>query len=406
MTSNSELIPEMQTLIAQELELNGVNLNKNIWLSSESVLQEISLILASPAHEGRVPSSGVMFVEDVTELTGAERIALPAKDIELTRMLANGIDYFLLYERDRFFGLAYFKEPLATELQLVRNFPASGGMLVQRGPTGSTKFFQGDSITLHENRVWRIKSHVKEAAWKVSQCLSSVDRHVLNRILELSFHLLSPTSRVGATLVWCMRPPMEDILEGLSVGHELASLHLSILNEAHSTAICHLLSGVDGATFLDPLGNLISTGVHLKYSDQSRDFVPEFKGTRHTSAKRFSFDKENALVVTISEDGPVTVFSNGASIANLSIHSSYKEAKKLKAKAPEKREDITSSSYETICKHCGKTSMLEQINVEGFEEDWNVNCPVCQAHLHHSFCFSLECRPFRRLAEVVMPPAG
>jgi DNA integrity scanning protein DisA with diadenylate cyclase activity len=392
----------MQALITRELELNGVQLDKYPWLSSESVTHELSMASIPEIHEGRIAPFGVIFAEDATELAGVNLLALRPEDIGFARRLANGMDCFLLYKKDIFFGLARFTVPLMTELQLVRSFPPSGGMVVQRGKSGKVKFFQGDSVILHENRVWFTKPHVKKAAWKVAQCVSGIDQAVLNRILELTFHLLSPDSRVGATLVWCLSDAAHASSAGVAEGQDLTRFDLSIMDEGHAGTICHMLSQVDGATFLSPVGKLIRTGVHLKYSAASREFIPELRGTRHTSAQRFSFDVDSALVITVSEDGPVTIFSDGASIANLHISSSYKEARILKASAPEMREDISSQSFEASCSRCGKKSMLEQVSILGQTGELQVCCPVCQAPLHSACCLSLEARPFKRQMELTI----
>jgi len=389
--------PEMQSILVQELAVNGVDLGQFPWMSSETVVREIATSVVAQAHEGRTAPFGVIYADDVTALIGVERVAMPLEQLNLSRHLASGTHCFLLFDKDRFYGLAHFKEPVITELQLVRILPASGGMVVQRGPGGVTKFFQGDSIVIHENRVWFTKPHVKEAAWKVSQCVNGVNRTVLNRILEFSFHRLSPTSRVGGTFVWCLYESEQSILKALPEGDDLTMFNLSIMDEAHSETICHLLSQVDGATFLDPVGRLVRTGVQLKYSELSKKLVPELRGTRHTSAQRYSFDIESALVITISEDGPVTVFSDGANVADLQIHSSFREARILKEAIPEKREDISSRSFELLCPHCGKTAMLEQIDVRGLKSEKRMNCPVCHGLLHTASCYTLEGRPFKKL---------
>jgi DNA integrity scanning protein DisA with diadenylate cyclase activity len=387
----------MQTLIARELELNGVRLDKRPWLSSENVLRELSAANIPEIHEGKIAPFGVIFAEDASELTGIERILLEPDKIDLARKLANGTDSFLLFEKDVFLGLAHFTIPITTELQLERCFPPSGGIVAQRESTGGVKFFQGDSVILQKGRVWFTKPHVKKAAWKVAQCVSGIDQNVLCRILDLAFHLLSPGSRVGATLVWNMSDMAASVSVGFSEGHDLVPFGLSITNEAHAEMICHLLSQVDGATLLDPSGRLIRTGVHLKYSDAARELIPADRGTRHTSARRFSFDVATALVVTVSEDGPVTIFSDGVSVADLRIHSSSENAKILMEAIPKIGEDIRNESIEATCSRCGKRSRIEQVNVLGWEVEVQVNCPICQAPLRTARCLSLQARPFKRL---------
>jgi DNA integrity scanning protein DisA with diadenylate cyclase activity len=61
----------------------------------------------------------------------------------------------------------------------------------------------------------------------------------------------------------------------------------------------------------DQDGTLCQLGVRLVPSLDAEDRVDPLGGTRHTSARRYSYDDPSALVVVISEDGPVTVFREG-----------------------------------------------------------------------------------------------
>jgi len=388
MGSRIEKRDEMQDLLLKELKLNGVNFQKP-WLSADNITDEIVFSLIPKVHEGKINSYGVFIVENVADLENFELIPFPENQIDLARKLANGEEYFVLYEKSQFLGLAEFKTSISSEILFVRSFPISAGLIIQRNTLGVTKFFQGDSLTIHDNRKWYTKPNVKTAAWKVSQCVANIDKRILNSILEFAFHLVSPTNRVGAILVWFLNDSTETT--------ELSALNLSIMNESRAKMICHLLSQIDGATFLDRKGNLIKTGVQLKYSDESRRLIPEYKGTRHTSSLRFSYDLEDAIIVTISEDGPVTVFSSGANIADLQIYSAHKQARLLRKELPEVSEKITSRSFEVLCKHCGKNSMVEEVQLEGYNEVKTLPCPICKNELYSSDCFSLEGRPFKRV---------
>jgi len=396
LATSSERQNEMQTLLAKELELNGIRFDLHKWLASNLTLYELLLIVSSEAHEGIIPSIGVIFVEAASELYGVEYVLVPCEQKNMARKFANGIDCFLLYEKEIFFGLVYFNEPLINELLLVRAFPPSGGLFVQRGSTGIVKFFQGNSIILLENRNWFTKPLIKEAAWKISRCIFEVNHAILNRILEFAFHLLSPIPQVGATIVWWLNNIPVLHSESLSTGQDISEFNFSILDEARAVTFCHFLSQIDGATFLNEYGQFVRTGIHLKNSNKSRLLIPELKGTRHTSAQRFSYDFSNCLVITVSSDGPVTIFSDGVNIANLTIHPSHKAAHDLKKMLPDREVDITSSSYEVICQNCGKDLILEQVNVSDWNKQIDLKCIVCQAPLQTVNCFTVECRPFKR----------
>ena len=396
LATSSERQNEMQTLLAKELELNGIRFDLHKWLASNLTLYELLLIVSNEAHEGIIPSIGVIFVEAASELYGVEYVLVPCEQKNMARKFANGIDCFLLYEKEVFFGLVYFNEPLINELLLVRAFPPSGGLFVQRGPTGIVKFFQGNSIILLENRNWFTKPLIKEAAWKISRCILEINHAILNRILEFAFHLLSPIPQVGATIIWWLKDIPVLHSEALSTGQDISEFNFSILDEARAVTFCHFLSQIDGATFLNEYGQFVRTGIHLKNSNKSRLLIPELKGTRHTSAQRFSYDFSNCLVITVSSDGPVTIFSDGVNIADLIIHPSHKAAHDLKKMLPDREEDITSLSYEVICQNCGKSLILEQVNVSDWNKQIDLKCIVCQVQLKTVNCFTVECRPFKR----------
>ena len=69
---------------------------------------------------------------------------------------------------------------------------------------------------------------------------------------------------------------------------------------------------IDGAAMLDGEGVLRGLGVRLVPSVEAEGTVDAFGGTRHTSARRYSYDDPLATVIAVSEDGPVSVFRSGA----------------------------------------------------------------------------------------------
>ena len=76
----------------------------------------------------------------------------------------------------------------------------------------------------------------------------------------------------------------------------------------------HVLSQLDGAAVFDAQGTLRQVGVRLIPSAEAERRIDATGGTRHTSARRYSYDAPAAIVVAVSESGPVTVFRNGTII--------------------------------------------------------------------------------------------
>jgi DNA integrity scanning protein DisA with diadenylate cyclase activity len=60
-----------------------------------------------------------------------------------------------------------------------------------------------------------------------------------------------------------------------------------------------------------PDGVLRRLGVRLVPSRGSESAVAALGGTRHTSGLRYSYDDPSAIVIVVSEDGPVSVLRNG-----------------------------------------------------------------------------------------------
>ncbi len=378
---------DMQHLFLRELELNGVNLNQLPWLSSPIVAHEINKVLSPVVHEGKILSMGLIFAENALEFGHLELIHLSIDQLDMARKLTDGIEWFLLFHQDQFFGMVRFKDAIRNDLALIRAFPSSGGLLLQRNAYGETRFYQGQSLITHHNRSWSSKPSIMEALWTVSKCIPGIDKRVLTRILEFSFFIPSSENRFGAILVWFLNSPNLKI-------KNLEDLQLSIMDESHTSLIKHILCQMDGATYLSPDGKIVNIGSHLKVSERSRGLIGHVKGTRHTSAIRFSYDVEDTLVITISEDGPVTLFFQGTSIADLQIHSVFQKARDLQEATFEK-ESVRYETFEIACSRCHKNSMTEEIRVEGKNKECSISCPTCSETLYSSNCFSLECRPYR-----------
>ena len=72
-----------------------------------------------------------------------------------------------------------------------------------------------------------------------------------------------------------------------------------------------MLSQIDGAAIFDARGTLQHLGVRLVPSREAEADVEGYRGMRHTSGRRYSFDDPFATVIVVSEDGPVTVLRGG-----------------------------------------------------------------------------------------------
>jgi len=153
--------------------------------------------------------------------------------------------------------------------------------------------------------------------------------------------------------------------------------------------IRHLLFNADGALVVDKATGVLGAAAHLVYSDKSEELIPAAEGTRHTSARRFTYDVPEVLVFTASSDGAVSVFSDGAKIGHLRVRSAEDEAESIGRMVPPKKEDVYSESRRVVCKRCGKTSAVEEVVVIGWKEREKTHCDVCGNEIYSSMCFGL-----------------
>ncbi len=94
---------------------------------------------------------------------------------------------------------------------------------------------------------------------------------------------------------------------------------LQITRPADLAPLRHVLAQVDGAAVLDGSGTLRQLGVRLVPSAEAEADVEGYRGMRHTSGRRYSFDDPTATVIVVSEDGPVTVLRKGELLGSSAI---------------------------------------------------------------------------------------
>jgi len=182
---------------------------------------------------------------------------------------------------------------------------ALGATVVQRHPVGAVRLVGGFGVLRTEGFRWHHEPPV-DVLLDVVTGGDPGGRDVTKALMEFAVHDLGARG-IGALLILrsgaVQGPAVEERLPvppALRVG---APFHLAPLRQA--------LSQVDGAAVFDREGALCQLGVRLVPSVDAEAVVDPLGGTRHTSARRYSYDDPGALVVVISEDGPVTVFRDG-----------------------------------------------------------------------------------------------
>ena len=140
----------------------------------------------------------------------------------------------------------------------------------------------------------------------MAACDGHGDRTVLSQLLEFAVHDLGARG-IGAILVY---RPDDDPYPTFELRLPVPP-QLQIGRPEDLAPLTHALSQVDGACVFDHDGTLRQLGVRLVPSPEAESGVDGFRGMRHTSGRRYSYDDSLATVIVVSEDGPVTVLRNG-----------------------------------------------------------------------------------------------
>jgi hypothetical protein len=177
---------------------------------------------------------------------------------------------------------------------------------VQRHPAGWVRVVGDFGVLRWDGLGWHHEPPISTWIDAVHLCGAAGDRAVLEAMLQFAVHDLGSLG-VGATLIY--RPgdePGPPVEERLPVPPPL-----QIRTAFHLAPLRHALRQVDGAAVFDRAGVLCQLGVRIVPSPAAERNVDPLGGTRHTSARRYTYDDPSATVVVVSEDGPVSVLRNG-----------------------------------------------------------------------------------------------
>ena len=244
----------------------------------------------------------------------------------------------------------------------------TGAYIIQRTTEGTVRVFTGETLVTWDGVRWVSKPPAGRFKASIQQLVPQANAGVLGGILEFCAHWLSP-AYVGATLVWYLTEPLthDPRLLDLSIAQRAPRLQLT--QRAQYPALLSVLQQLDGAMVVDPDGAVAHLQGMLRPSDLARQVVPPLRGTRHTSARRFSFDEPRSLVFVVSEDGPVSVFSDGARTALVRTDQSW-------TRPPGSIEQRISghTTRDVACGTCRK-QLIVDLSVS--DDGAGPYCPVC-----------------------------
>jgi DNA integrity scanning protein DisA with diadenylate cyclase activity len=294
------------------------------------------------------------------------------------RLIVDGDNTFLV--RDLHGRSGFGTVAASDELELLELSRALSGVCVQRLRDGRIQLLMNGVVCINDGYDWRSLVTASEMLPKLvtsleppAHLLDEVSVH-LGEILDLCVHLLSPRG-IGATLVW--RIGDGGPRGALSNHPSPPPASLNVFRKQDRFAIVSLLASVDGACFVASDGTLVNYWAMLDPSVEAKERVVEQGGTRHTSAKRYSFDEPGCLVIVVSADGPVSVFSDGARLVRFADTSHDSGRGWMTRLMLEEAAQIDSREHLVACQTCSKQLRVEVDRHPSAGETVDVSCPVC-----------------------------
>lgn len=298
--------------LAEELEEAGIRLGENP-VHRDTLLDEIDHALRPVVHERRTASGGTI-VEPMSDPAtwgpGTQleitRTPVGPQPLSAVRRFADGLSSWVLRRADGTNEWLLFDRPAGSERDLVVMAGAFDATLVQRHPAESVRVAGSFGVLRWQGLWWHHEPPVGRWIDMVAAGPVHGDPQVLEALLEFAVHDLGAMG-IGSLLIY--RP-------GAEPGPEVEELlptppPLQIRRPFHLAPLRHALSQIDGAAVFDATGILRQLGVRLVPSQDAEQSVVAYRGTRHTSGRRYSYDDPLATVIAVSEDGPVTVFRGG-----------------------------------------------------------------------------------------------
>lgn len=300
-----------QRRLAEELVEEGLGFVLSS--SDDELLDELDYALRPPVHEQRVPSYGVIVGPTLptetwsasTELSVSLRHTAGYGDEQIRRFadgsaswavrLPTGLDEFVVFDR-----------PAGAERDLVVLAEATGARIVQRADDGVVRVVGPFGVARSTVSGWHHEPPLTAWVPDVPVCAPEGRQTVLGHLLDFAVHDLG-ARHIGSLLV-------------LHTTGDLPGAHerrlprppeLHIERPYDLAPLRHGLAQSDGASVFDAGGTLRWMGVHLTPSRAAEEAVGALGGTKHTSALRYSWDDPEAVVIVVSDDGPVTVMQRG-----------------------------------------------------------------------------------------------
>lgn len=276
-------------------------------------LEELSYAIRPPMHERRIPSFGAI-VEPATtsvnwEKKTSSRVAhrnVEDLDDGVVRRFADGITSFVIRGTEGVNDLVVFDRSVGSERDLAIVAEAAGATVVQRHPSGAVRAAGTFGVLRMVELDWQLEPPVSRWLDVATCAIRPADVGIMQDLLRFAIHDVA-ARHVGATFV--ITP--DGRLRGRAEKRYGRPPAFRIDQPSDLAPLYHILGQMDGAAVFDHAGVLRALGVRLIPSAVAEKDVMSFRGTRHTSALRYSYDDPTAALIVVSEDGPVSVMRAG-----------------------------------------------------------------------------------------------
>jgi DNA integrity scanning protein DisA with diadenylate cyclase activity len=281
------------------------------------ILEEVDEALHPASHERMVPTTGTVVAPATTPTTWDEltqlRIATvigSGQSLSAARRFADGQATWLLRRDPDTIQWLFFDRPAGSERDLVILARALGATVVQRDTGGVVRVVGAFGVVRWERYSWHLEPPVGWMVERVAHARQASHWETIEALLTFAVHDLG-ASGIGSLLVYRTTDnPGPVVEERLARPPELR-----ISEPLHLAPLRHALSQTDGAAIFDVSGTLRRLGVRLVPTRQAEAAIDPMEGTRHTSARRYSFDDPDAIVIAVSDSGPVSVMRAGEVVA-------------------------------------------------------------------------------------------
>lgn len=359
----------------------------------DMLVDEILFARHAPVHEGLRPTYACLIVPDVANCE-ATFLPRPADNAELSslRPLADGFDTFLV--RDPSGVMSIFAEPVHDELALVRLTRRLSAVGVQLTRTGNIKVFNGSRISVNQHFDWATRPYARDLIPAFVDAIplppgdagGTLMRGIAD-LLDFCVHLLSPQG-TGATFVVDLVGDASALVTAATNSATVPRVALNVFDPMHQLALAPLVASVDGACLIASNGDLVAFEAMLGMSEAAKLHVSSHGGTRHTSAKRFTFDHPEVVVFVVSADGPVTVFCDGAPTFSLKPEGTATGMWRLALRLAD-AVDVQDVDLSVECGACFKPLRILGAQAPSGSE-LTVACPICGQDPVHTLASGLD----------------